>query len=153
MIRYLTLLSLFTLILIDQYTKALAMDWLMFQNVTFIPDFVNFALAFNKGVAFSLFANQHEMYIICITIVNFIAIVGLVYWLVANQHPLLINLGLSLIIAGGSSNLIDRIKLHYVIDFIQLSVFDYQLFICNVADIYVTIGAVLFIYSRIVEQS
>jgi signal peptidase II len=50
---------------------------------------------------------------------------------------------IELIAAGGISNLIDRFIYNGVIDFISLSFFGTHLFVCNLADIYITLGAIM----------
>jgi len=55
------------------------------------------------------------------------------------------NLGLLLVLAGGLSNLIDRLILGYVVDWIYLPFFPYS--VLNLADIYITLGAILSLIS------
>tara|TARA_X000000950_G_scaffold287690_1_gene401088 strand:+ start:1513 stop:2034 length:522 start_codon:yes stop_codon:yes gene_type:complete len=143
----------FALIGLDQIAKYYALYSLIDGGIALVPHFIELNLAFNQGIAFSMLANESSIVHHLVTLFNMATIIGLMVFLFYKKHHPLTKFGLILIIAGGCGNLLDRIKLHMVIDFIQVKFFNFPLFICNLADIYVTMGALLFIYSRIFKQN
>ncbi len=143
MIQSFTTLFILGLILVDQYTKALALDHLMTKKITLIPYFLNLHLAFNHGIAFSLFSSWQNGFTFILISINVLTILTVLFWLYFQNHSAIFKYGLIFIVAGGFGNLLDRIHYQYVIDFLSISFANYPLFICNFADVFVTIGVML----------
>ena len=127
-------------IAIDQITK-----YLIVQNVKpqgsagFIPHVLDFVYSENRGVAFGLFQDATWLFIVLTSIV----IVIFLFLLIKNyKTSVMFSVASAMIIGGGIGNLIDRIRLGYVVDFLQLSFFRP---ICNLADYSITFGTVLLI--------
>lgn len=126
------------LVAFDQLTKYWAILYL--KGKSSIPIISNvFSLHYleNRGAAFGVFQNQKYMFIIITSIA--IVLFLLLYWNFPREKkfaPLRI-LGI-FIIAGAFGNLIDRIRLDYVIDFFYFELIDFPIF--NMADIYVTVS-------------
>jgi signal peptidase II len=90
----------------------------------------------NTGAAFSILQG-HTLFLILFTA---IAMSVCVYAIITDFFKsTLINWALLLCVGGGLGNIIDRIRLNYVIDFIECTFFDFPVF--NIADIAVTVGA------------
>lgn len=130
------------LILLDQFTKFIAKKYLITKPpIDIINGIFNLVYVENRGAAFGIFRNQK------LILVGFtsIVIIGLIYYFYKNKgQDRVLDICLVLIIAGAIGNLIDRVFLSYVVDFIHLyvkDVFDFPVF--NFADIYVTFGAIL----------
>ncbi|CDF57874.1 signal peptidase II [Thermobrachium celere] len=130
------------LVLIDQITKYIAKNYLIIrQPINILEGFLNLVYVENRGAAFGIFRDKK------IILIGFtsLVIVGLIYYLYKNKgKDKIIDICLILVIAGAIGNLIDRVFLSYVVDFIHFyirDVFDWPVF--NFADIYVSIGAVL----------
>ncbi|WP_027307402.1 signal peptidase II [Caloramator sp. ALD01] len=130
------------LVLLDQFSKYIAKKYLILkQPINLINGYLNLIYVENRGAAFGFFRDKK------IILVGFtsIVVIGLIYYLLKNKgKDRFIDFCLILIIAGAIGNLIDRIYLNYVVDFIHFyikDVFDWPVF--NFADIYVSIGAVL----------
>lgn len=130
------------LVLLDQISKVYMQNFLEYGNSVAIIDGV-FHLTYveNRGAAFGLFENMQIFFIAVAVIVT---IAGLVYIHKVKMSKMA-NISICLIIAGAIGNLIDRIKLGYVIDF-----FDFRFiwnYVFNVADVLVVIGTfILCIY-------
>lgn len=130
------------LVLIDQITKYIAKNYLIIrQPINILEGFLNLVYVENRGAAFGIFRDKK------IILIGFTSLViaGLIYYLYKNKgKDKIIDICLILVIAGAIGNLIDRVFLSYVVDFIHLyikDVFDFPVF--NFADIYVTFGAIL----------
>ncbi len=69
----------------------------------------------------------------------------IIVWLLYKEyhrHPLL-NIALSMVLGGGIGNMIDRVRLGYVVDFFHVDFVEFAVF--NVADSFITVGAILLI--------
>lgn len=109
-------------------------------HLTVIPGLLTFDYCENRGAAFSMLQNMRIPLIVATSLL----VAGCIYALfVRRVGSPLARTSLALIIAGGASNLYDRIFKGYVVDFISFHfrVFDFAVF--NVADSCVCIGAVL----------
>lgn len=124
---------IFLVILIDQLTKFIMID----KKISVIPNFLELNYTQNTGMAFSLANN----YLWIITILNIIIIGVLIYVLIKCKNY--IRVPITLIIAGATSNLIDRISRGFVIDFIKVKLFNFPTF--NVADILIVVGTIFLI--------
>ena len=123
------------IVFLDQITKYT----LMGKNLTIIPNILNFTYTENTGVAFGIGANN----IFLIIIVNIIVLGVIIDCIRKNQTDFKILIPLVLIFSGGVGNLIDRIFRGYVIDFIDINLFNFPNF--NIADICITIGIIFLI--------
>lgn len=102
----------------------------------------------NRGAAFSSFEGA-RWFLIVLTI---ILIAALIIWIIKekNKNPFMVY-SASAVIAGGIGNLIDRIRLGYVVDYIEVRLFRFAIF--NFADICVVLGAIcLVIYVCFIEN-
>lgn len=129
------------LIGLDQWTKVLAVKHLMGQEPIVIWDGV-FELHYleNRGAAFGILQGQKAVFLICTALV--LAILAFYY----NRMPvekryLPMRIVGILLGAGAVGNLIDRMMQSYVVDFLYFKLIDFPIF--NVADCYVTVGAIL----------
>ncbi len=107
----------------------------------FIPRVLSFSYAENKGGGWSILnGGGWERVVLLGT--SLVAMGLIIYILVKfyKRHPL-INVALSMILGGAIGNMIDRIRLGYVVDFLTTEFMDFPIF--NVADCFVTVGAVL----------
>lgn len=126
------------LIAVDQIVKNWAEDVLTKGEIAVIEDVLYFKYAENTGVAFSMFSDNRWM---LIGITSIMLIVVLAFFLSGKVTDKLEQLSLALILAGGVGNLIDRISLGYVIDFIDVRIINFAIF--NIADICICVGAFL----------
>ena len=129
-------------ILLDQITKWLAVIFL--KGNPSVPSFVEWFMQFtyveNRGAAWGMFADQRWVFITISTV----AIIGvLLYIYLKRPKDKLLMASLALIIAGGIGNMIDRLRLGYVIDMIEVEFINFPVF--NVADCFITCGCVLLI--------
>jgi signal peptidase II len=124
------------IIVIDQATKAFIVDWLKPQgSVSIIGDLLRLTFVTNSGVAFGMLTGIP--YVLTVPIVILIGVI--VYYLVITLgRSFLLTLALSLELGGALGNLIDRIRLGYVVDFVKFPYWP----AFNVADSCVVIGAI-----------
>ena len=134
--------ALCILIAADQVTKILAERFLTAGEKVLISGVLEFKYLKNTGAAFSILENN----VLFFVIVTFIVLILMIFiWIKIPAYSKYSALRVSLlfIFAGACGNLIDRITLHYVRDFIYISLINFPIF--NVADIYVTVFAVVLV--------
>lgn len=124
-------------ILLDQYTKWLAVTHLKDGPVAIIKDVFELQYLENRGAAFGIMQNQQLFFIITGSILLIFAVI-LYIRIPQTQRLLPLRICIILIAAGAIGNMIDRIRLNYVIDFFYFKLIDFPIF--NVADIYVTVA-------------
>jgi signal peptidase II len=129
----------------DQVTKALLVGWLPLHGRY---DVIDGLLAINHvqnyGAAFGLFANVSGGLLRWVLVVVSIAAVGLI-WAYAREgwHEPKIVIAFGMILGGALGNLVDRLRLGYVVDFIDVHWGSYHWPSFNVADASITVGAVI----------
>jgi len=146
----------FTLILlvvtVDQLTKKLAIRVLRDagQSITIIPDLLSLTYTENKGVAFGMEFAPAGMLLL---LTGVITIIVLVYVILSKNRTTLFLVPFALIVGGGIGNMIDRVILGRVVDFIYFDLYHGKIFgtyislwpIFNVADSAISIGACMLI--------
>ena len=137
-------------VILDQWSKAVASNQLALYIPQKITSFFNLTLMHNEGVAFSILADQSGWQRYFIAIVASLIVVWLLYWLYQNRsNQRLQNTALVLVIGGAIGNIWDRIVLGYVVDFIELHYQQYYWPAFNLADSAICLGAVLLIIDAI----
>lgn len=134
-------------IVFDQLTKYIANAQLVYaQPLPVWPSF-NLTLLYNRGAAFSFLSDAGGWQRWFFVAVSTIAAVLLTVWLRRlKSDQWMLALALSLVIGGAVGNLVDRLWLGYVVDFIQLYYKSFYWPAFNIADSAITIGAVLLVW-------
>lgn len=151
--RLLILTSLIVLIL-DQATK-LYVDarFALYESVTIFENFFHFTYLRNKGAAFSILAD-HALRIPFFIGVSVLASVGILWYLSKlKDEQKLLAFSLSLIFGGALGNLIDRIRLGEVIDFIDVHWYNLHWPAFNIADSAICVGVGLLMLDMWREES
>ncbi|MBQ6680159.1 MAG: signal peptidase II [Lachnospiraceae bacterium] len=135
------------IILLDQLTKAWAVRALKdAPDLVLIPGALVFRYLENTGMAFGfLKAFKHrELFFYIVTGVILVPVLVLVLKMQLKKRNLPIFIAFLMLAGGAVGNLIDRVRLHYVVDFIYFSLIDFPVF--NVADIFVSLSCVLLFF-------
>ena len=131
---------------VDQASKAIVRAWLpLYDAFTAIPGMLDITHVRNEGVAFGLFNTYDLPYKAALTTaLALLALAGITYYARhLRPHEWLARTGLSLILGGAIGNLVDRVTVGYVLDFVDVYWGDWHFWAFNVADASITIGAVL----------
>lgn len=141
-----------SLIILDQYTKNMAVLRLKDKPAyNIINGVLEFNYLENTGAAFGMLQNQ-RIFFIFVEIIVLTVIAYVLYKTPNRKKYILMHILLSLIAAGAIGNMIDRVRLNYVVDFIYIVLINFPIF--NLADIYVTVAtfililALLFFYKE-----
>lgn len=133
----------------DQLVKLWAINSLApIGSMQVISGLLSFTYVENRGAAFGIFQGQRSFIIILV-----LAILGVVGWLLFSgriKAPLE-RVCTTMILAGGIGNLVDRIRLGFVVDYIDINqLFAYPMF--NLADCFVVVGCCLLVVSVMLEE-
>lgn len=114
-------------------------------NYTVIEGFFDLTYSENTGMGFG-FGKNSTLGLIIITSIVIVAILG--YLVFFKKEKAYIRIPLIMVAAGGIGNLVDRVQLGYVRDFFEFTFMDFAIF--NIADAFVTVGAIALIIALIV---
>lgn len=136
------------LIALDQWVKFEIVKNIQLGEVKpFLPKILSLTYLRNTGAAFSILENQQWLFAV-ITLV----VIGAAIWYLSKhiKGSIWLLSSLSLIIAGGIGNFIDRMRQGFVVDMFQLDFVNFAIF--NVADSYLTIGVLVLIVMMLKEE-
>lgn len=130
-------------VLLDQGVKRLVETRLDMHVPVEVLPFFSLYRTHNTGVAFSLMSSIGSLGLATLTL----AITGFVLWIAVRTDPrqVMARIGFALIIGGAIGNLIDRLWLGYVVDYVLLHAGRWSFAIFNLADVFITVGAALVI--------
>ena len=141
------------LILVDQITKGVIQSsFSLGENISVIDGFFNITYVKNPGAAFGFGSNASDFFRKAFYFLPVLAC----FWLVTliwktRKNNLILCLAYSLILSGAVGNLIDRISLGYVVDFLDFYLGKNHFPAFNVADSAITVGAFFLIWDMILE--
>ncbi|MFH1679219.1 MAG: signal peptidase II [Candidatus Eisenbacteria bacterium] len=130
-------------VLLDQATKAIVTGRLgVGRSVPVAGDLFRITHVRNPGGAFGLFREQGALY----TVLS-IAAVALLFWIVLRGRPRTLGAraAIGLVLGGALGNLIDRLRFHRVVDFLDVGVGDLRWPVFNLADVAVVAGVAIFL--------
>ncbi len=130
-------------VLLDTLTKNIAVNSLKDHGAgdfAVIENVFHFTYHENKGAAFGMLSDNRWIFM-SISVIAILAIA--IYLFINKENSPLLSISLSLILGGGIGNMIDRVLLGYVIDFLNFKIINFPIF--NLADAFVTVGAALIV--------
>lgn len=136
-------------VLVDQASKFAALAQLKNTDIVLTP-FLNLVLAFNRGAAFGFLSNaggwQNAFFVVVAAIVS-VAIVAMLRQLKPGQTH--VGVALMLVLGGAIGNVIDRLRLGYVVDFIDFHIQTWHWYTFNIADAAITLGALVLVFDAL----
>ena len=141
------------LVVLDLFTKDYAANNFLFAQSysTFIP-FIDFLLIYNSGIAFGIFDGYGNLASNLLLVITIFILIYLIR-LLAKEKVQIAKFALSLITAGALGNIIDRFIDGKVTDFLHLEFGSFSFFIFNLADAFITLGAILIIYFELIYKA
>ena len=132
-------------IIIDQVSKYVILNYVLQEYAAIIlAPFFAVVRAWNTGVSFSMFNNYGINGVYILSGLALLIVVALLKWL-KNEKNRLLQVALGFIIGGALGNVIDRIRLGAVFDFLDFYVGDHHWPAFNAADSFICIGAALIV--------
>lgn len=140
-------LTLVLAIVLDVITKKTVVDNMaLYEEIPVIKGVFHWKYIQNRGAAFGMLADNREVFLV----ISSVAIVVMaIYLLFTRTDRLWWMIGIGMLVGGGIGNMIDRIALGYVVDFIYVALIDFAVF--NVADCFVCVGVALLMYLSVLD--
>lgn len=136
---------------LDQLSKYLCVKYIALEeSIKVIPGVLHFTHIQNRGAAFGSLTDARWVFMIA----SVVMIAAITLYVIFNRktirYPSVVTL--AFILGGGIGNMIDRIALGYVVDFVDVKCVPYWCWIFNVADSFVCVGAALLVIIFIAEE-
>jgi len=139
-------------VIADQLTKYIVLNYVLSEYAAIIvAPFFAIVRAWNTGVSFSMFNNCGINGVYILSGIALAIVFMLIKWL-KNEQNKIIQLALGFIIGGAIGNVIDRIRLGAVFDFLDFYIGDHHWPAFNVADSFICVGAFIIIIHGLVSN-
>ena len=136
------LIVILIIFFLDRYTKLFILDNFT-DNTYYLNDYINLDLIWNIGIGFGFFSTDSNILYNFISLVIALVIIFLLYIFVISE--VLDKMIFTLILGGALGNFYDRLIYKAVPDFIDLHYNNFHWFTFNVADIFISMGIIIFI--------
>ena len=144
----------FAIVILDQFSKKIILAKMALRDVVEVTSFFDIVHLHNYGAAFSFLHNAGGWQRYFLSAISILVSIVLPFYIKKNQHDIFLAMGLTLVLGGAIGNLVDRLFLGYVVDFVSLhidSVFYWPAF--NVADSAISLGVILLIYDALKKKN
>ena len=136
-------------VFLDRYTKNEVIINFS-ENVFFINNFINIDLIWNTGIGFGFLSTESSLIYNLVSALVGVVIVILCYFTIISEVT--DKLIYAIIIGGAIGNFYDRLIFNAVPDFIDLHYDRYHWFTFNVADIFITLGIIIFLINEFLKN-
>ena len=139
------------MVLADQISKTVIRSTMtLYESITVIPGFFHLTYITNDGMAFGI---NFPFGIYIFSTISIILTVILFWYLwTIREENIILRSGVAMILAGAVGNLIDRLLLGEVVDFLDFMIGDLHWYVFNFADSFVTIGMGIILYDAIILE-
>ena len=144
----LTIIIAIIVVILDQLTKYVAASQ-GYSHCSVINNFFYLNYSENTGMAWSLFSGHPYL----LAVLGIVAVLLMVLYLYKNPPKKLESIIFGFIIGGAIGNLIDRLFLGYVRDFLDFYIFGYDYPIFNVADSFICVGVFLLLVNSLINTN
>ena len=144
----------FAIVILDQFSKKIILAKMALRDVVEVTSFFDIVHLHNYGAAFSFLHNAGGWQRYFLSAISILVSIVLPFYIKKNQHDIFLAIGLTLVLGGAIGNLVDRLFLGYVVDFVSLhidDVFYWPAF--NVADSAISLGVILLIYDALKKKN
>ena len=144
----------FAIVILDQLTKKIILAKMALRDVVEVTSFFDIVHLHNYGAAFSFLHNAGGWQRYFLSAISILVSIVLPFYIKKNQHDIFLAIGLTLVLGGAIGNLVDRLFLGYVVDFVSLhidDVFYWPAF--NIADSAISLGVILLIYDALKKKN
>jgi signal peptidase II len=139
------------MVLADQASKAIVRKTMsLYESIPVIPEFFHFTYVTNDGMAFGI-NFPFGIYIFSTISIIFTCFLFWYLWTI-QEHGIVIRTGIALILAGAIGNLIDRVLLGEVVDFLDFMIGNFHWYVFNIADSCVTVGMGFVLYDSLILE-
>jgi signal peptidase II len=144
------LIVILIIFFLDRYTKLLILNNFS-ENTYYLNDYINLDLIWNIGIGFGFFSTDSNILYNFISLVIALVIIFLLYIFIISET--LDKMIFTLILGGALGNFYDRLIYKAVPDFIDLHYANFHWFTFNVADIFITVGIIIFVIKNLLIEN
>ena len=112
----------FAIVILDQLTKKIILAKMALRDVVEVTSFFDIVHLHNYGAAFSFLHNAGGWQRYFLSAISILVSIVLPFYIKKNQHDIFLAMGLTLVLGGAIGNLVDRLFLGYVVDFVSLHI-------------------------------
>ena len=135
---------------LDRYTKLFILNNFT-ENTYYLNNYINFNLVWNTGIGFGLLSSNSDIIYNLTSLLIIMVIICLIYFLIhSEKYEKIIY---SIIVGGALGNFYDRMFFKAVPDFIDLHYKNFHWFTFNLADIFITLGIIAFLFKEIFKAN
>ena len=135
---------------LDRYTKLFILNNFT-ENTYYLNNYINLDLVWNTGIGFGLFSSNSDIVYNLTSLLIIMVIICLIYFLIRSEKYEKIIY--SIIVGGALGNFYDRMFFKAVPDFIDLHYKNFHWFTFNLADIFITLGIIAFLFKEIFKAN
>ena len=135
---------------LDRYTKLFILNNFT-ENTYYLNNYINLDLVWNTGIGFGLFSSNSDIIYNLTSLLIIMVIICLIYFLICSEKYE--KIVYSLIVGGALGNFYDRMFFKAVPDFIDLHYKNFHWFTFNLADIFITLGIIAFLFKEIFKAN
>ena len=147
-----SILLIGSIFLIDRFSKIKIINYILSNNNSiYVNNYLNLDLVWNTGIGFGFLALDGGTLYHLISLIIFIIILGLMFFIIKSSLESEKFL-YSMILGGALGNFYDRALYFAVPDFIDIHFNDYHWFTFNIADIFISLGIILFILKETIFE-
>ena len=147
-----SILLIGSIFLIDRFSKIKIINYILSNNSSiYVNNYLNLDLVWNTGIGFGFLALDGGTLYHLISLIIFIVILGLIFFIIKSSLKSEKFL-YSMILGGALGNFYDRALYFAVPDFIDIHFNDYHWFTFNIADIFISLGIILFILKETIFE-
>ena len=147
-----SILLIGSIFLIDRFSKIKIINYILSNNNSiYVNNYLNLDLVWNTGIGFGFLALDGGTLYHLISLIIFIVILGLIFFIIKSSLESEKFL-YSMILGGALGNFYDRALYFAVPDFIDIHFNDYHWFTFNIADIFISLGIILFILKETIFE-
>ena len=137
--------------LIDRFSKIKVINYILNSNSNiYVNEYLNLDLVWNRGIGFGLLDMDAGKLYHFISLIIFLVILALLFFII--KSTTIDKFLYSMILGGALGNFYDRALYFAVPDFIDVHFNDYHWFTFNIADIFISVGIILFILKEVIFE-
>ncbi len=135
------------IVVFDQLTKWAIVKWVPLYDKIPLNSFINITHQQNTGAAFSFLADASgwQRWFFVTLAVSVSGVIAVWLWRIRSEGQVILAAGLALVLGGAIGNVIDRVLVGHVVDFIQVLIFGWPFPSFNIADSAISVGAAFLI--------
>lgn len=136
-------------VVLDQIIKmVVSSNMEVFKSIKVIPNFFYITYVRNEGAAFGILQNGRWFFIV----LGLIAVISIIKYIIVDRKIYIDEaFSYGLVLGGIIGNLIDRLFLGYVVDYLDFYIFKYNFAVFNIADTSMVIGVIIIMYNLIIK--